>query len=217
MMPGDVRPLSIVADVTLLGKLRAGRERLLRQLASFGVIGAVNFVVDTAIFNLLFVVGPVKAQVVATIVATTLSYFLNRHWTFREHTRSGLRREYTLFFLLNGVGLAITAAIVGVAKYGFDLHDQLALNVVRLFAIGVDTLFRFWSYRRWVFGAVAESDTPVDQAEETRLADEIQQAEAAGAAIPAPGSPVVLGSPAAPGSPVVPGQRSGREPVRAER
>ncbi|WP_073259205.1 GtrA family protein [Cryptosporangium aurantiacum] len=142
--------------MTLLAKLRAGREGLLRQLASFGVIGALNFVVDTVIFNALFVIGPVKAQIVATVVATTLSYFLNRHWTFRKHERSGLRREYTLFFLLNGVGLAITAAIVGVAKYGFDLHDQLALNVVRLFAIGVATLFRFWSYKRWVFGKELE-------------------------------------------------------------
>lgn len=146
-----------MANVTLLQKLRAGQEGLFRQLASFGVIGAVNFVVDTAIFNLLFSVGPVKAQIVATLVATTLSYFLNRHWTFRAHTRQGLRREYTLFFLLNAVGLAITAAIVGVAKYGFDLHDQLVLNLVRLFAIGVATLFRFWSYRRWVFGEIVEA------------------------------------------------------------
>lgn len=150
-----------MAYVTLFAKLRAGRDGLIRQLASFGVIGAVNFVVDTAIFNLLFVIGPVKAQVIATVVATTLSYFLNRHWTFRAHERSGLRREYALFFLLNGVGLAITAAIVGVAKYGFDLHDQLPLNIVRLFAIGVATLFRFWSYKRWVFGDVV---APVEEA-----------------------------------------------------
>lgn len=145
--------------MTLLHKLRAGQEGLFRQLASFGVIGAVNFVVDTTIFNLLFRIGPVKAQVVATIVATTLSYFLNRHWTFRDHGRAGLRREYVLFFLLNGAGLAITAAIVGVAKYGFDRHDQIALNIVRLFAIAVATLFRFWSYRRWVFLEVVTEES----------------------------------------------------------
>src|SRR5690349_14323579 len=105
MPHGCVHRVSIVANVTLLAKLRAGREGLLRQLASFGVIGALNFVVDTAIFNALFVIGPVKSQIVATVVATTLSYFLNRHWTFRKHERSGLRREYTLFFVLNGIGL----------------------------------------------------------------------------------------------------------------
>src|SRR5690242_9126093 len=115
--------------------------------------------------------GPVKAQVVATIVATTVSYFLNRHWTFRGHSRAGLHREYLLFFVLNGVGLAITAAIVGLAKYGFDRHDQLALNIVRLFAIAVATLFRFWSYRRWVFfEAVApEVATAEPDAVATRL------------------------------------------------
>ena len=182
-----------MAFVTLLSRLRAGREKLIRQLASFGVIGAANFVVDTVIFNLLFSIGPVKAQTVATIVATTLSYFANRHWTFRKHERSGLRREYTLFFMLNAVGLAITAAIVGVAKYGFDLHDQLALNIVRLFAIGVATLFRFWSYKRWVFGAEV-ADSP--------LLDE--------PATPAAGGPADVVIPA------VPVQRPDRERVRAD-
>jgi putative flippase GtrA len=149
--------------VTLLQKLRAGQEGLFRKLASFGVIGALNFVVDTAIFNLLFRIGPVKAQVIATVVATTLSYFLNRHWTFKGHSRASLRREYVLFFLLNGVGLAITAAIMGIAKYGFDLQDQLVLNIVRLFAVAVATLFRFWSYQRWVF--LLPTEEPVDTAE----------------------------------------------------
>ena len=163
-----------MALVTLLAKLRAGREKLIRQLASFGVIGAVNFVIDTAIFNALFSIGPVKAQIVATTVATTLAYFANRHWTFRKHERSGLRREYTLFFLLNAVGLAITAAIMAVAKYGFDLHDQLALNIVRLFAIAVATLFRFWSYKRWVFGAEVEpvADRAVHEAPIVRTVPE---------------------------------------------
>ncbi|TQS46434.1 GtrA family protein [Cryptosporangium phraense] len=192
MTHGDVHRVSIVAHVTLLAKVRAGRDGLFKQLASFGVIGAVNFVVDTAIFNLLFVIGPVKAQIVATTVATTLAYFANRHWTFRKHERSGLRREYTLFFALNGVGLAITAAIVGVAKYGFDLHDQLALNIVRLFAVGVATLFRFWSYKRFVFGDVvvpaedvavaAVAAAPPESAE--ALVDELETT--AEAAVPAP-------------------------------
>jgi len=191
MPHGDVRPVSIVAHVTLLAKVRAGKEKLIRQLASFGVIGAVNFVIDTAIFNALFFIGPVKAQIVATTVATTLAYFANRHWTFRKHERSGLRREYTLFFLLNGVGLAITAAIMAVAKYGFDLHDQVGLNIVRLFAIGVATLFRFWSYKRWVFGAELAPEAP--------------------AAAPAP-----VEASETPIGPTVPEQRAGREPARAE-
>jgi putative flippase GtrA len=191
--------------VTLLQKLRAGQEGLFRQLASFGVIGALNFVVDTAIFNLLFSIGPIKAQVVATVVATTLSYFLNRHWTFRGHSRAGLRREYVLFFVLNGVGLAITAAIVAVAKYGFDLHDQIVLNIVRLFAIAVATLFRFWSYKRWVFLEVAT---------EAAAAASVPVAETAAQPVPAEptGHAVDTEGPAA--EPTLPGPRPNPAPVR---
>jgi putative flippase GtrA len=57
-----------------------------------------------------------------------------------------------LFFLLNGVGLGIALACLGFSRYVLGLSgplaDNLAANVIGL-ALG--TLFRFWSYRRWVF------------------------------------------------------------------
>ena len=45
----------------------------------------------------------VKAKAVATIVATTCAYFLNRHWTYRDRPKTTLRREYSLFFFFNAV------------------------------------------------------------------------------------------------------------------
>lgn len=124
---------------------------LIREMAKFGIIGVVNTVIDFLVWNLLLFIGPIKAQVISTVVATTSSYFMNRHWTFRHRARSGLRREYMLFFIFNGMGLAITGGILGIASYGFGIDDRLWLNVVRFFGIAVATVFRFWAYRRWVF------------------------------------------------------------------
>jgi len=124
---------------------------LIREITKFGIIGIFNMALDTAIFNLLFFMGPIKAQVIATVIAATSSYFMNRHWTFRHRARSGLRREYILFFVFNGVGLAITGAVIGLAKYGFEIEDRLWLNIVRLVGIAVATVFRFWAYQKWVF------------------------------------------------------------------
>jgi putative flippase GtrA len=86
------------------------------------------------------------------VVATTVAYLGNRYWTFRKRGRSGVRREYLLFFFLNAVGLAIALTCLFISHYalGFTgrLADNIAANVVGL-ALG--TMFRFWSYRRWVF------------------------------------------------------------------
>jgi len=124
---------------------------LIREMAKFGIIGVVNTVLDFVVWNALLFIGPIKAQIISTVVAATSSYFMNRHWTFRHRARSGLRREYVLFFVFNGIGLAITGAILGIATYGFGIHDRLWLNAVRFVGIGVATVFRFWAYQRWVF------------------------------------------------------------------
>ena len=73
-------------------------------MAKFGIIGIVNTLLDLAIWNALLFIGPIKAQIISTVVAATSSYFMNRHWTFRHRARSGLRREYILFFVFNGSG-----------------------------------------------------------------------------------------------------------------
>lgn len=141
-----------------------------RELAKFGIIGSINFVIDIGLWNLLVKFAmhdaEVKAKVISTIVATTSAYFMNRHWTFRHRSRSALHREYTLFFLFNGVALAMQAIAVAGAKYGFDIKSLMWLNVVNLLGIAAGTVFRFWSYRRFVWlqpvetAEVAESSTP---------------------------------------------------------
>jgi len=143
---------------------------LVRELMKFGVVGGVAFVVDVGLFNLLLHATdkPLTSKTISTVVATTVAYLGNRHWTFRRRSRSGVRREYTLFFLLNGVGLLISLACLAISHYLLDftgrLADNIAANVVGL-ALG--TAFRFWSYRRWVFpellpeAAVSEDPPPL--------------------------------------------------------
>jgi putative flippase GtrA len=131
-----------------------GLGHLVRELMKFGVVGFAAYLVDVALFNLVLhrTDEPLTSKVVSTTVATTLAYAGNRAWTFRHRGGSGVRREYLLFFLLNGVGLLIALACLGISHYllGFTsaLADNIAANVV---GIALGTAFRFWSYRRWVF------------------------------------------------------------------
>ena len=116
---------------------------------------SINLVINFAVFNLLWLTvlrsGEVKAKAVATIVATTCAYFMNRHWTYRDRPKSTVRREYSLFFFFNVVGLLIEVTVVAAAKYGFDLTHIVVLNLCSALGIVLGTVFRFWAYRTHVF------------------------------------------------------------------
>ena len=143
-------------------------QKLASELLSFGAVGVFNSIADFAVFNALLPIGPIKANLVSTFVATTVSYLLNRHWTYRDRERTTLRREYMLFFALNMVGFVIQSAVLGVAKYGlgFTEHsDRIAFNIAKAAGIGIAMVFRFWSYRTFVFKtapAVATVDIPAE-------------------------------------------------------
>lgn len=129
---------------------------LVHEVLKFGLVGAFNYLVDVGLFNVL-VLGPLEgrpliAKTVSTIVALTSSYFMNRHWTFRHRARSGIVREYSIFFLLSAIGLAITLACLGVSEYVLDQQSLLARNVSgNVVGVGLAMVFRFWSFKRWVF------------------------------------------------------------------
>jgi putative flippase GtrA len=127
---------------------------LVQELTKFGTIGAIAFVIDTGMYNVfLFALdtGALTSQVFATIISTTFAYAGNRWWTFRHREQSGLGREYLLFFMLNGVALLFNVLTIGFAKYTLELDDPVSLNIARLLGVGLGTLFRYWSYKRWVF------------------------------------------------------------------
>ena len=135
---------------TLTERLR----RLAPEALAFGIIGASNMLLYMAITYLLLPIGAVKASVVGTVVTTTLAYLANRYWTYRNHTRTALRREYTLFFGFNLVGMIIQSGAVAIGKYGFGLteaKDRYVFMVVTLLGIVIATVFRFWAYRTFVF------------------------------------------------------------------
>ncbi|NUR85743.1 MAG: GtrA family protein [Nonomuraea sp.] len=127
---------------------------LVHELTKFGTIGAIAFVIDTGMYNLFLLgvqLGPLTSKVFATIISATVAYLGNRFWTFRHREQSGLGREYFLFFLLNGIALLFSLLVVGFTNYTLHLVDPVSLNIANFIGIGLGTLFRYWSYKRWVF------------------------------------------------------------------
>jgi putative flippase GtrA len=130
-------------------------QTLVHELAKFGIVGVLCYAVDFGLYNICHVaigLGPITSKIISTVVAATCAYFGNRHWSFRHRARSGVRREYTLFIVLNTVGLAIALACLAFGYYALDQRSALASNIWgNLIGTGLGTVFRFWAYKKWVF------------------------------------------------------------------
>ncbi|RPE43364.1 putative flippase GtrA [Streptomyces sp. Ag109_O5-1] len=143
----------------------SGLQRLVREVAKFGAVGGAGILVNLGVFNLLrHATGlqVVRASVIATVVAIVFNYLGFRYWTYRDRDKHGRTKELTLFLLFSAVGLVIENGLLYAATYGFGWDSPLQSNVFKFVGIGVATLFRFWSYRTWVFKALPARETVAD-------------------------------------------------------
>ena len=155
--------------VDLVKSIRDTYQRLrvlIHEILKFGVVGGIGFVVQLGVTDVLHLklgIGPLTAIVIGYVVATVVTFLGNRHWAFKHRQGKGLQHETLLFVVLNVVGLGIQEAVVATAHYGLHRTDSLSYNVANIIGIGLGTLFRLWSYRKWVFLAVEEAPSLAEQ------------------------------------------------------
>lgn len=132
------------------------------EIAKFGVIGALSFVIDLGGMNLLTHTlledKVTTARLLSGVAATLFAWFGNRSWTFAHRRSRPVHHEVTLFFVVNGLALVISTLCLVVSHYGLDFTSRLADNIATVIGIGLGTIFRFWTYRRFVF-----ANEPMDE------------------------------------------------------
>jgi putative flippase GtrA len=147
------------------GRIAGAARRLGTEVAKFGTVGALAFVIDVGLFNILragvLADSPLTAKTISVVMATGFAYVANRNWTYRDRARTGYGRETALFFATNAVALLISWACLAFTHYLLGLDSQLADNISgNVIAVGLGTLFRFWVYRTWVFPTEAPVRAP---------------------------------------------------------
>lgn len=149
----------------LVGRIRGLVTLFWREVAKFGVVGAVAFVIDLGGFNLLFY-GPLEgrlatSRLISGAAATTVAWIGNRLWTFRHRRRRAVHHEALLFFFVNGLGLLVSTGYLNATHDWLDMTTRLAVNVNNIIGIAIATLMRFWAYRRFVFvGELPDDERP---------------------------------------------------------
>ncbi|GAA3099592.1 hypothetical protein GCM10020254_51310 [Streptomyces goshikiensis] len=130
---------------------------LVREVAKFGAVGGLGVLVNLGVFNLIRSTTDlqvVRASVIATVVAIATNYLGFRYFAYRDRAQSGRTRELALFVAFSVIGLVIENGVLYTATYGFGWDGKLETNAFKFIGIGVATVFRFWSYRTWVFKAL---------------------------------------------------------------
>jgi len=138
--------------------LPAARARI-AELARFGSVGGLAYVVDLGLFNLLrfgpgHLLGekPLTAKVLSVAVATVVAWLGNRYWTFADRRTSARRRELAGFVVVNLGGLVIGVGCLAFSHYVLGLTSPLADNIsANVVGLVLGTAFRYVFYRRLVF------------------------------------------------------------------
>lgn len=150
--------------MTLIDSVRQRLPVKYRELAKFLVVGGTSYVVDVGLFTLLshtvLAEKVVTAKGISVIVATILSYILNREWSFNSRGGRERHHEAMLFFVVNGIALGLNLVPLAVSQYIFGIntanYSSLTVTIANFISANVigtalGMAFRFWAYRKWVF------------------------------------------------------------------
>jgi putative flippase GtrA len=134
---------------------------LISQLARFGVVGLIGFVIDVGVFNLLRATvlepadiheGPLIAKAISTCLAIAANYVGNRFWTFGATKREQVVREGFEFVIVSVGGTLLTLGCLWISHYALGFTSALADNISgNVIGLALGTVFRFAFYRSWVF------------------------------------------------------------------
>ncbi|MEU9078223.1 GtrA family protein [Kitasatospora sp. NPDC004745] len=166
------------SSTSLAQKLRG----LSGEVVKFGLVGLSGVVVNFAVFWICINglhLASLRSNIAATLVAIASNYLGYRYWLYRDRDAASRKREITLFLVYSGIGMLIETGVLGFSVYvlGLDSHyEQLGAKVAGL---AVATVFRFVSYRTWVFKELPGTGQPADAASGQELAEQAEMMLAA--------------------------------------
>lgn len=135
-------------------------RKLIEQLVRFGLVGAVAFVIDWGILNLLvgvFHMHNVLAGTISFLISLIFNYLASMKFVFKHREDMARWMEILIFFASAAIGLFINDAIIWISTYGMN-HDAfisqhaeylVRTNVGKLVATVVVAVWNFL-IRKWL-------------------------------------------------------------------
>lgn len=134
------------------------RALLLVQFLRFGTVGAMGFVVDTAVvYGLRGWIGLYGAGAAAYVVAASFTWAANRVWTFRGPHRLSMRRQWAVFLATNSVGFVVNRGVFALLVTFIPFcaeHPVLAIAA----GVAAGMFLNFAAARNYVFRQTPAGD-----------------------------------------------------------
>ena len=172
-MPHALTPIERTPTVTAV--LRLLRQH--RSAVRFLVTGGIGFVITMTIsYGLkLFVIPqhPVTALAIGITVATVVSYWMNKKWSFDDRGELHTGHEVGLFVLVSLIGVALNSAPLYVSRYWLNLEMPYVTFMTQevadfvsgpVLGTAIAMVFRYWAMNKFVFPravATVTRDVPV--------------------------------------------------------
>ena len=125
----------------------------MKQLIKFALVGIIAFVVDAGIVQLLVSaagMNPYLARVFSFLAAASLTWFLNRRYTFETKNQAS-SGEWAAYLGLMLVGGSVNYATYAVCVFLFDVvktQPWLGVAAGSVAGLGVNFLTSRWLFTR---------------------------------------------------------------------
>ena len=156
--------------VSTVTELYGRFQHLIHEGGKFLVVGGIGAVVTIGGATALQESAELKAVTITAVVATIVTFLGNRYWTFKHREGNGTARDSIVFFFLNGVGLIFYYGCIWLIKDVAGLKGTFWYLVELVTGTGLGTIFRFWSYRKWVWVLPARQSLTLEIAPVSRQA-----------------------------------------------
>ena len=122
------------------------------EIVLFSLVGAAGFVVDAAIVWALTRSGAnaIIAQAVAFAVAVTVTWLLNRQFTFARHASPNRLREWMHYVAANSLGAVVNNGVYVLLVLTVAMFSKEPVLAVAAGSLA-GLVFNFTASRAWVF------------------------------------------------------------------
>lgn len=141
------------------------RFPFIKQFAKFFVVGIMNTGVDLTILNILMFTTKQNEglyysvfKALSFLTAVIFSYYVNKHWTFRDKSDQDTSKKFYQFIAISIVGAIINVSVATIVvsivrpMAGTDLiSGQLWGNIGALCGTAIGLIWNFAGYKFIVF------------------------------------------------------------------
>ena len=123
-----------------------------RDIFRFAVVGAVGFCVDAGVLTVLMNAGwgVIASRAVSFLLAASVTWLLNKVWTFRNVGTRAAGREYALYVGMQMIGAGINLGVFFALVLASPSLREMPVVPLAVGA-GVSLGFNYFVSKRWIF------------------------------------------------------------------